>query len=132
MELYTNISEIMYEGSQGRLVDPVPLAPFCAQIVLRTHLTDESWQTVRFPDEIKKFVKLHWATKIDGEYEVTPNHGGFLGGVVGFGDSPEAACKHAMDNVKEVEGPGIYFDTDVLNKVLKTAAEAEKLGLKML
>jgi hypothetical protein len=132
MELYTNISDIICEGSQGRVVEPIPLAPFCAQIVLRTHLTDESWQTVRFPDEIKKFVKLHWAVKIDGENEVTPNHGGFLGGVVGFGDTAEAACKQAMEHVGEVEGPGIYHDTDVLNKVMKMAEEAEKLGLKML
>ena len=72
--------------------------------------------------------------RIDGRYYVSPQHEGLdsIGGVVGFGDTPEAAGKQALEHAAQVEGPGIDFARDAIDDAIKALDEADKLGIKML
>ena len=126
-----NLAEIVYEGSQGKLVEPKPRAKFCAQIVMKTSTEAEHWQLVRFPKELREFVKLPYSVKIDGEYSVAPYHHGFVGGVIGFGDSAEEAGDQALEHAAQVEGPGLDYAKDSIKDALDAAKNAEEMGNKM-
>jgi hypothetical protein len=119
-ELYgiwiSNVAEIIYEGSQGILIEPEYTAKYGAMCLLLSDWADSNWQQVEFPDEYKDNVILRNSTIIKGEHYVIPTWVGMpeIGAVVAVADSAQAAMDRVKMIADEVHGHSIEKPCDQL------------------
>jgi hypothetical protein len=130
-ELFTNLSEIIWEGADGILVEPVPAAKWGVEIVLKSAWAMEHWQRVDYPDEFANQIKLFNQVVIDGKRYVVPQNEEMqeIGAVVGWGDTLEAAMEHAKKAGEAVEGYGIKFSMGPIENVNESIEELEAIGM---
>jgi len=132
-EQYKNMAECIWAGANGQILDPEPVAKFGAEIMLHSSFADKNWQPLRFPEEIRQFVKLRNIYKDDRGYFVVPQATGLpeIGAVVGLGDTLEAAFDHAIENAELVEGYYLEAKTGAIEKVKEQIEKMDKLGLSV-
>jgi hypothetical protein len=132
-EQYKNLAECIWAGANGEVLDPEPVAKFGAEIMLHSSFADKNWQPLRFPEEIRQFVKLRNIYKDDRGYFVVPQSCGLpeIGAVVGLGDTLEAAFDHAIENAELVEGYYLEAKTGAIEKVKEQIEKMDKLGLSV-
>ena len=107
---YTNLSDILWYGAEGELVDPVPAGPWVCQVQLRSDAPPETWQCVEIPPEHERAVKLHFRARINERDYVTPVgvKQGIIGSVCATGETLEAV----KEEIGEIAGSlkGCYLD----------------------
>lgn len=116
----TNFADILWEGSEGIVIEPEFAAKYGAQILLLSDWADRNWQQVEFPESIRPHVKLRNMTVIDGEYYVIPQWTGMpeIGAVVAIGDSPQEAIDECKRMAEMVEGYSIEKPCNALDDAL--------------
>lgn len=124
-ELYqimiTNLADVIWEGSEGIVVEPEFAKPYGAQILLLSDWADRNWQQVEFPASIRENVKLRNMTMIDGDYYVIPQWSGMpeIGAVVAMGDSEGEAIAECKRLAEMVEGYSIEKPIEALDEAKK-------------
>lgn len=124
VENIENLGEILWEGAEGRLVDPVFKHQYGAQIILSSEWSRDHWQLVQFPEEIRPFVKLYNHCRINGEDYTVPqfiphyDRMAEIGSVVALGDTPEDAISLCKDRAEQVKGFKVKFESDSLDLAL--------------
>jgi hypothetical protein len=110
-EFYENFSEIIWEGANGNLVDPQPIAKFGVQVVLKSSWASGHWQPVIYAPEFERNIKLFNCVVVDGKRFVVPldEEMSEIGAVLGWGDTLEAAVAMAQKAGEAIEGFGIKF-----------------------
>lgn len=135
-EFYTNTPEIVLEGAQGRLIDPVPPggATWGAEVMIQSEWVDKNWQPIRFPDKYRRNIKLGEACRIGGEYKVIPQGIGLTqcGGIIAWSDDPEDAIKQLERIAAEVAGIGIHIPLASFDELREKLEEAANYGLDIL
>lgn len=138
-----NLADVMWEGSEGIVIEPELAKPFGAELLLISEWADKNWQHVEFPKSIRDHVKLRNLMMIDGEHYVAPQCNGTtaVGAVVAMGDTQEQAiaeCKRLAEMVEgySIEKPAQALDkageqlTDILGEQqTKSKAEQRRDGL---
>jgi hypothetical protein len=132
LELYDNWGEIIWEGSQGNLVDPNPVAKFAVEAIICHNEDRKGWRSIEVPDEIRQWVKLYNVCKIEGNYHIPPSepHVPEIGAVVGIGDTIQEAIDHLHEVAEELKDQPVAIRTESLYDALKEVQEAEKKGLE--
>lgn len=120
-----NLGEILWEGSQGIVVEPDYRARWGAMVMINSEWAEQNWQNIRFPEKLRRQVKLHNATVIDGEYYVIPHADGRsqIGAVIGMGDTAQAAIKDCKEAAEQIEGLDIRTPVQALEKSLEQLAK---------
>lgn len=123
-EILDNISEIIWEGAGGKLVQPDISKRYGAQIVLTSDWAVEHCQKVEFPEEIRDNVKLYNHCRIDGVDWVIPQtvkmkH---IGSVVALSDSPEDARDQCKELASQIKGFDISYNEDALDEAFTEMA----------
>ena len=119
MLMYENLAEIMWEGAQGRVVDPVPRAQWGAQIMMLSEWSNEHWQAIEFPEELRDNVKLHFPYIKEGPAYYTVPHGfdiSIAGAVVALGDTLEEAIENVKTVAAQVKGYDLEIDVNCLDE----------------
>src|SRR5215475_1363219 len=76
IEWLDNWPEIMWHGAEGVFVPAEPNAKYAVEIMLHSSFADKNWQPVRFPDSIRRWVKLRNHCRIKGvDYTVPQSVG---------------------------------------------------------
>lgn len=132
-EFYENFADIVWQGANGIMVDPVPVAKYGAEAIIHSRWAAENWQPIDFPQELKRFVKLRNATKIGGRYWIIPQEGGGtgIGAVTGWGATLKEAQDAVREHAKEVEGYFVDIDIESLDKGTEEVEKCAKFGLSM-
>lgn len=132
LELYDNWGEIIWEGSQGNLVDPNPVAKFAVEAMIYHNEDADGWRSLEIPDDIRQWVKLYRVCKINGAYHIPPGENKMdeIGAVVGIGNTLLEAIDNLYEVVDELEGQPITVRTESLYDALKEVREAEKKGIE--
>lgn len=133
-EFWSNYSEIIWEGANGRLIDPVAVdgAEWGAEVMIKSDWVDKHWQPISFPPEVERNVKLNEACRNEkGETLCIPQNIGFdqCGGIIGWGKTPDEAiamCKKVAD---QVSGPHIHIPIEAFDDLKKKLKEAEAFGI---
>ena len=130
-ELFTNLSEIIWEGANGVLVEPKPAGKWGVEVILKSHWAEENWQTVSYPDKYANQIKLYNCVVIDGQRSVISFHEEMMeiGAVVGWGDTLEEAMEHAREAGESIEGYGIKFSMGAIEQAQKQIEELAALGV---
>jgi hypothetical protein len=133
LEMYTNISEIIWAGSNGIMVDPEPRAKYAAEIMMGAKEYPKSPHCIEFPEEHRQNIKLSNAVKIDGSYYTIPGEIGLssLGAVVGFGDTLQEANDEAKEIAETIEGDDVHVCSEGLDEAQAEIAKSEKFGVSL-
>jgi hypothetical protein len=130
-EFYLNISEIIWEGSGGVLVDPEPAAKFGAQVVLKSSWANGHTQPVKFPEKFARNIKLFDYVIVGGEKFVLPLDKDVteIGAVVGWGDTMDEAFAMVKEAGESIEGYGIKFSMGPVEKAVEDMNKLAEIGL---
>jgi hypothetical protein len=134
LELYENFDEIIIGGAEGKLVEPKPTEKYGAQIFFNSDWAeDNQWLKISIPKEIRKWVKLMGACKINDEYYIIPEvFGKYIGtcSVVAIGNSPQECFDLIKKRIEMVKAYQLdkTFDIEHLTEYLK---RGEHLGIKL-
>jgi hypothetical protein len=132
-EFYKNISEIIWDGANGKVTDPIPEAKYAAELLIHSPWADKNWQPVDFPKDVSRFVKLRNATKIKGRHYVIPQAVGLpeIGATVGWGNTLKAAMEMAVEVAKQVDGFYIKVPFEAFDEADEEIAKLDAFGIKM-
>jgi predicted RNase H-like HicB family nuclease len=132
-EQYKNLAECIWAGANGVVINPEPVAKYGAEIMLHSSFADKNWQPLRFPEEIRDYVKLRNIYKDDRGYFVIPQSCGLpeIGAVVGLGNTLEEAFDHALENAELVEGYYLEGKTGAIEQVREQIDKMDQLGLSV-
>jgi hypothetical protein len=130
-EQYSNVAECVWYGANGIVIEPEATAKYGCEIMLHSSWADKGWQPVSFPEEIRDYVKLRNATKIDGIYYAIPQAVGLpeCGAVIGLGDTLEEAIDHATENAEQVTGYYMEAKMGAIEEIREQIAKLDELGL---
>ncbi len=117
--MITNLADIMWQGSEGILIEPEFAKRYGAEVMLLSDWADKNWQQVEIPKSIREHVKLHKMTMVENDYYVIPQASGetaLIGAVVAMGDTPDAAVEECKRIAKMVEGYSIEKSFEALDE----------------
>jgi hypothetical protein len=133
MELWDNLSEIVWAGAHGELIEPEPTAKFSAEAVLELKRDKDAWGIIEVPDKLRQWMKLAGCCQIDGNICFPAESGGICGDLIGWlvalGDTP----REAIETLKEYASnlpDGVTAKVESLADVLKEIDQAESEGVE--
>jgi len=130
-ELFTNLSEIVWYGSEGILVEPKPAGKWGVEVLIKSQWAKDNWQAVDYPEKYANQIKLYNCVIIDGKRFVVTQHEDMIeiGAVVGWGDTLEEAVEHAREAGESIKGYNIKFNMGPIDTVNKAIEELEEIGI---
>jgi hypothetical protein len=131
--MYKNISDIIWKAAEGILVDPDVDDKFGAELLIKSLHADTHWMEIKFPPEIKPFIKLRNCCVIDGKYYMVPRKGEIheIGAIVASGKTLDEAIKKVKEYATKVKSYYIEMDPESLDKAMEEAQKLEELGIKL-
>lgn len=132
---YTNLPEIIWEGAQGRLIDPEPIdgAKYGVEINLISTWAERNFQDVVFSKDLRPHIKLRNAFKEKGKHFIIPQEDltALCGAVIGWGDTLQEAIDVVTDISKEVKGYGLETCIASLKKADEEIEKMADIGLNL-
>lgn len=107
--LYTNLAEIMWEGADGKLVEPKFAARYGAQFIIESKWSITNPLLVEFPAKYRENIKLRYATMFGKQLWILPQHSDTpsFGSIVTTGESLDECFDQAKEIAHEIKGIGI-------------------------
>ncbi len=122
-EMWENISECMYEGAKGNLVDPVYRGKFGCEIIMYSDYAKENDYKLIVPDDIRQFVKQPYIfkSKTTGSIIVIPQsvQNSNVGSVIAYADTLQGAVDLCIDRARKISGHGLKIDTGCVDDAMK-------------
>lgn len=124
-EMIGNISEIIWQGSDGVLVEPEWTADWGAEVLLHSSWANSNWAHVKFPKEVKDNVKLRNYCVIEGETYIIPLELGMpeIGSVVATGKTAAKAIAEAKRIAELVESHEMEAPVEAMDEALDDLTE---------
>lgn len=129
MELYENISEIIFEGASGTLVDPVLSAAFACEAMVEHKGNKDRWRSLQVPDSTRRWIKLYNTVKIGDTLGIAPGSE-CIGAVVGIGQTPQEALDHLKENAESISDQDVTIHVESLATILQEIENAQAEGIK--
>lgn len=121
LELIDNWGEIMYEGANGKLIEPVFNAKFGAECIgLSEFAKEHNFAQIFYPDNIKQWVKQPYSCVVDGKTYVIPQswENARVCEIVAIGDNLEDTIKTLQYRCNKIKGHQLTLDCSVLNDAI--------------
>ncbi len=134
LEIFDNWPEIIWNGSVGEMTEPNATAQYGVCAMIHSAWATKNWLPIRFPESIRRFVKLRNHCRIDNVDYFVPQPDSDLpeiGAVVGLGNTLEEAKQHLMDNAEQVEGYDLDIKTSCIESAEQEIEEAKKYGIEI-
>lgn len=130
-EMLTNISEIIWEGAGGVLIEPEFCCEYGIEVMIHSDWSDKHWQSIYIEPEVRKWVKLRNLTKINDTYYIVPQEPGLpeIGAVVAIGNSVEECIKKVKSYAEKVTGYRVDIKVGAIDDMMKIIKKGEKLGI---
>lgn len=130
-EIYTNLGDIIWQGANGKVIDPIPAAKYGAEILIHSSWADKNWQPIDFPEKYRNLIKLRNLVKIKGTYYVVPQDVGLpeIGAVIGMGETLEDAIKQAHEVAESVTGYYIQVFPESLDEATEQIDKIHSFGI---
>jgi len=131
--VFDNWADIIASGSTGIMVEPNTVHTYGVCAMIHSSFADQNWQSLKFPEDVRPFVKLRNHCKINGVDYVVPQAVGLpeVGAVIGLGETLEEAVEHLKENAEQVEGYYLEIKTECLDSMMETVEAGKKLGIDL-
>ena len=129
-EMIGNLGEIIWRGANGILVEPVQVAQFGVQVIIK--VDRDEWGIFIIPDELDQWFKMSYSCKIDGKICVPPDPQGVseIGWLVALGDTVEEAIENLREK-KELLPEGCKCEFQSIADLLHEMEAAKEMGMSM-
>ena len=130
-EFYTNLSEIIWEGAGGVVVDPKPIAKFGVQVIGKSSWASANPQPVAIDPKWRRNVKLYNPIHTAAGFCVLPQDDQMEEclSVVGWGDTAEEALQMVKDASDGVRAYGLKIPMGSADDALAEAEKLTEIGL---
>jgi len=130
-ELFTNLSEIIWHGANGVLIEPIPAGKWGVQVIFKSQWAENNLQLVDYPEKYANQIKLYNCVVVDGKRYVVPQHEDMMecGAVVGWGETLEEAIEHVTEAGEAIQGYGIKFSMGPIDSIKESIEKLEKIGV---
>jgi hypothetical protein len=112
-ELFTNFSQIIWNGANGICIDPIPMDKFAVEVIIHCNWAERNWLPVLCPEKYKHQIKFRNVTVQDGVHYIVPQYLGLpeIGSVIAIGQSME----YCIEQIKEIcdSIKGFYLETPI-------------------
>ncbi len=126
LEMIENLPEIMWEGADGKLVEPKYKAKYGCEVLIKSQWAPTKPMLIQFPEEYRDQIKLRYAAKFGNETWILPQDSGEeVGAIVAYGKSLEDCMAEVNEIGEQVKGTQLEItcgSMDVLNGNLKDLA----------
>lgn len=131
LNFFTNLAEIMWEGADGKLVEPKFAAKYGAQFIIESKWSINNPLLVEFPAKYRESIKFRYATMFGEQLWIMPQHSDTPGfaSIVVFGDSLDACFAEAQQIASEIKGIGVECLTGSMDGLKKNLEEFAKFGV---
>jgi len=131
-EMLSNLDEIMWYGSEGILIQPVYEARYGIEIMIDSSDAENTWQSVRYPKSINRWVKLRNYAIINDIHCVIPKYPNFdnVGAVVAIGDSLDDCIEKVKKYADQVSGSKIEINTKCIGEIKEVIDKGKKIGIE--
>lgn len=131
MEMISNISEIIWYGAEGIMIQPIWEAKYGIEVMINSAWAQNKWQTIDFPESIRRWVKLRNLAIIDDKYCIIPRHrdADNIGAVISFGKSKEECIETVKKYADQIKGFSIDIKMGCIDKLNEVISKGEKLGI---
>lgn len=131
--LYQNLSEIIWEGADGNVVEPEFDDTYCCECILSTSGDPRTWSAIRVPEELSDAMKISDCCCVDNQILARPpddtHESREIGWLVATGKTPREAVQNQLDLAKQLPD-GICAATESLANLMSEIAEAESKGIE--
>lgn len=129
-EWFENISEIIWNGAHGILIDPVITKKYGVSLMFNSEWAKTNWLEVKIPDDMRRWVKLRNAMTVEGNYYVIPQVvTSGVGSVIAIEDSLEEAIDVCKERAKEIQAYNMSYNPAVLDDAVEIIEKGEGLGI---
>lgn len=132
LELWENLSEIIWEGAAGNLVNQLPAAKFGVEAIIDHNGDEHAWRNLQVPPKIRRWVKLYNVCQVDGIYAVPPfpHSCDAIGAIVGIGDTISQAIEELWKHVEAIKDQPVRVHMESLYDGIEEVHKAQKKGLE--
>lgn len=128
-EVYDNLGEIVWGAAHGELVNPKANARYGLEVMINSEWFMEGHQSVYFPPEIRRWVKLKNLMKVDDHYYCLNIDGhNCIGGLIATGNSFEECKKKIEQMAPLIEGQGISINPGSVDEAISEYKKTMKLS----
>lgn len=115
-ELCNNLSEILWFGAEGRMVEPQYTGLYGAQLLLGSDWAREHWYPVTCGDKLPSWLKLYNHACIKGTHYVVPQVDKMkeIGSVIAIADDADDAVQLCLDRAEKVDGFKLEYSPEAL------------------
>jgi hypothetical protein len=129
METCTNLTEVIWSGANGIMVQPEFSAKFAAEATIHYTAGTDDWMVLKLPEEVERWVKCYGYCKEKGIYHFPPRKNDEVGVVIGNGDTIEEAIESLHEHIEMLSSEPICAHTDGFMDLIKEIKEAEENGV---
>jgi hypothetical protein len=131
LHMIENLPEILWEGADGKLVDPEYKGKYGFEVLLESLWVNEHPLLVEFPDKYRDQIKFRYATQFpDGLWIMPQRQGPALGSIVAYGESIDDCVAEVEEIAAEVKGIQIEAFTGSASKLKKNLEQLATWGVR--
>ncbi len=132
-ELFTNISDIIWQGAHGICVDPIAQGKYAVEIIIHSTHAQRNWMNVQFSEKYKDNLKWRNVTVINKNYQIVPQYVELpeIGAVIATGDSIEEAINLIHEVCDDVDGFYLETPRESLDKAEKEIQKLKDFGIDL-
>lgn len=130
-EFYLNYTDIVWNGAEGIMVDPIPAAKFGMEVIIKSDWASENWQPIEYDEKYANQIKLFNSAVIEGKRYIVPQDEKMaeIGAVVGWGDTLDEAQAHLQEAADSIKGYGIKMSHGSIDDAKKAMQDLADFGL---
>lgn len=131
LNMISNLSVILWEGAEGKLVEPEYKGKYGFEVILQSQWVNEHPLLVDYPEKYRDQIKFRYATKFpDGLWIMPQKQGPAFGSIVAYGDSIDACVAEVEEISAEVKGIQVEAFTGSAQKLKKNLEELSTYGVR--
>jgi hypothetical protein len=130
LESMTNLAEVIWEGANGKLVEPSFSHKFAAEATLHYKPGTDDWMVIRVPEELRRWVKPYHCCEIGGAWHFPPHQSDEVGVVIGLGNTVKAAIDSLKEHYEALAAEPVTAKVEGFVELLKEIEEAQSKGIR--
>jgi hypothetical protein len=130
LHMMKNFAEIIWEGADGKLVEPEYKGKFGFEVLLESLWSAEHPLLVEYPEEWRDQIKFRYATQFpDGLWIMPQRQGPAFGSIVACGDSIDGCVAEVEEICSQIKGTQVEAFTGSAAKLKKNLEELAQWGI---
>lgn len=127
-ELIENFSQVVYGMGIGEKVNPIMRYKYCGGVSFNSDEARDNWMRIKFPPEMRKWIKLRMAARVNGDYYAAPGFDNICT-VIALSNFIDEIPGLIEERTDAIQAQSIDKDLSGLKHITEQIAEGKKYGI---